>query len=146
VQTEADIGAATLTSASAYFERNSLATVDRTNEAGTDFFGGFGNPLGPAFPKSHLDAVAGVFGSHQFITSQEIRLASRDSSAALTWLVGAFYALAFRGIRSDTGQSTTALYLDETPIHAWHVDTAFGNPYPVVDKNAHAARVQELEP
>jgi iron complex outermembrane recepter protein len=36
--------------------------------------------------------VAGVFGSHQFITSQEIRLASRDSSAALTWLVGAFYA------------------------------------------------------
>ena len=92
MQTEADIGAATLTSASAYFERNSLATVDRTNEAGTDFFGGFGNPLGPAFPKSHLDAVAGVFGSHQFITSQEIRLASRDSSAALTWLVGAFYA------------------------------------------------------
>jgi hypothetical protein len=40
------------TAITSYFDRAARTTVDSTNAAGVDYYGGFGNPLGPAFPTS----------------------------------------------------------------------------------------------
>jgi iron complex outermembrane recepter protein len=102
LKVEADIGTATLTAATSYLDRTSNATVDQTNQAGVDFFGGFGNPLGPAYPTSYLDAVANVLDARQFMFSQEIRLATRNAAAPLTWVVGVFYAHSRVDLTADT--------------------------------------------
>ena len=44
------LGFANLTSVSSYVDRTAAATVDTTNVAGIEYYGGFGSPLGPAFP------------------------------------------------------------------------------------------------
>jgi iron complex outermembrane receptor protein len=103
---EADIGAVTLTSATSYLDRTSVATVDQTNQAGVDFFNGFGNPLGAAYPTSYADAIATVLNAHQFIFSHELRLTSRDSAAPLTWVAGVFYARSRTNGTRDTYAET----------------------------------------
>jgi outer membrane receptor protein involved in Fe transport len=107
LKVEADLGAAILTSATSYFDRTSLATVDQTNEAGVYVFGGYGNPLGPEYPSSYSDAVATLLYSHQFLFSQELRLATQDSAARLTWVVGVFYAHARADVTHDSYQVIT---------------------------------------
>jgi outer membrane receptor protein involved in Fe transport len=88
---EARFETAVLTAASSYRERSSSATVDQTNQAGAVVFGGFGNSLGPAYPSSYTDAFATVIGEHEYVFAQEVRFASRDPVAALTWVAGMFY-------------------------------------------------------
>jgi outer membrane receptor protein involved in Fe transport len=102
LRVEADIGAATLVSATSYLDRTSSATVDQTNQAGVAYFGGFGNPLGPAYPTSYADAVAHVLGAHQFLFSQEVRLATRDTLAPLAWVAGVFYGRSRLNTSNDT--------------------------------------------
>jgi outer membrane receptor protein involved in Fe transport len=84
----------TLTTVTSYFDRTGKATVDSTNVAGAVFFGGFGNPLGYAYPASYADAIPTLLGLHQIVLSQEARLTSTDTNAPLTWLLGAFYSRA----------------------------------------------------
>jgi iron complex outermembrane recepter protein len=108
---EAEIATATLTAATSYLDRTSYATIDQTNQAGVDFFGGFGNPLGPEYPSSYSDAVANVLDARQFIFSQEVRLATRSPAARLTWVIGAFYAHS----RVDSTKDTYAVTAPQTP-------------------------------
>jgi iron complex outermembrane recepter protein len=97
----------TLTAVTSYFDRTGKATVDSTNVAGAVFFGGFGNPLGPAYPASYTDAIPTLLGLHQIVFSQEARLTSTDSNAPLTWLLGAFYSHARQEDTRSTYQIAT---------------------------------------
>jgi iron complex outermembrane receptor protein len=95
------MGFANLTAITSYVDRTATATVDTTNVAGITF-GGFGNPLGPAFPTSYADAVPTLLTLHQIQFSEEVRLASMDSAAPITWLGGLFYSR----LRQDSTQDT----------------------------------------
>ncbi len=99
------LGAATLTAISSYVDRTASATVDTTNVAGVVFFGGFGNPLGPAFPTSYAQAVPTLLSLHQIQLTQELRLASADLAAPIKWLGGLFYSR----LRQDSTQDTYLL-------------------------------------
>jgi iron complex outermembrane recepter protein len=89
---EARLHGSTLTAESSYFDRTARATVDTTNEAGVVFYGGFGNPSGPAFPTSYSQAVPSFMSLRQIVISQEIRLTSADEDATLRWSTGVFYS------------------------------------------------------
>ena len=95
-------GTADLTAITSYVDRTAGATVDTTNAAGVTYFGGFGNPLGPAFPTSYADAVPTLLTLHQIQVSEEVRLASTDSGAPLKWLGGLFYSRLRQGLTQDT--------------------------------------------
>ena len=95
-------GDANLIAAFSYFDRTATATIDTTNEAGAVFYGGFGNPLGPAYPTSYADAVPTLTSLHQIILSQEIRLTSAGRNAPVRWTAGLFYSRAHQDEREYT--------------------------------------------
>jgi len=105
------LNAATLTSITSYVDRTASATVDTTNVAGIVYFGGFGNPLGPAFPTSYADAVPTLLTLHQIQLSEEVRLASTDSAAPIRWLGGLFYSR----LRQDSTQDTYLIAAPQDP-------------------------------
>lgn len=82
---------ANLTSITSFFDRAAMATVDSTNAAGVYYYGGYGDPRGPAFPTSYANAVPSLVTLHQIQWSEELRVASADNAARLTWLGGLFY-------------------------------------------------------
>jgi len=84
----------TLTSSTTYFRRSANAIVDETNGAGLAYFGGYGNPLGPAYPTSYANAVETSLHANQTVLTQEVRIASVTPSESLSWLLGVFYARA----------------------------------------------------
>ncbi|HME37458.1 MAG TPA: TonB-dependent receptor [Steroidobacteraceae bacterium] len=96
------LGAANLTAITSYVDRTASATVDTTNVAGVVYFGGFGNPLGPAFPTSYADAVPTLLTLHQIQLSEEVRLASTDSAAPVKWLGGFFFSRLRQDLTQDT--------------------------------------------
>jgi outer membrane receptor protein involved in Fe transport len=104
-------GPANLTGITSYVDRTASATVDTTNAAGYAFFGGFGNPLGPAFPVSYANAVPTLLRLHQIQLSQELRVASADSSAPVQWLGGFFYSK----LRQQSFQDTYLIAMPEDP-------------------------------
>lgn len=122
-------GASELTVVASYFRRTANATVDTTNVAGAVFLGGFGNPLGPAYPSSYTDAVPTLLRLHQSAFSQEVRLTSSDGAAPLAWVVGFYYSQA----RQDDARYTYAIATPEHPgidFDDYNQDTAvagFGN-------------------
>ena len=91
VKIEQGLGAVQLTDVTAYFDRASAATEDETNAACVSYFGTCGNPLGPAYPSSYLQAVPNLLAQRQTAFSQELRLASATPSAPLSWVAGLFY-------------------------------------------------------
>jgi outer membrane receptor protein involved in Fe transport len=105
------MGGASLTSISSYVDRSASATVDTTNAAGIEFFGTFGNPLGPAYPVSYADAVPTDLTLHQVFMSQEVRLASVDTNLPLKWLGGLFYSRQ----RQDSSQDTYGIAAPADP-------------------------------
>jgi len=114
---EADLGFASLTSITSYFHRNAFALYDVTNELGA-LTGGFGNPLGPELPTSYADASPSPITKYQATATQEVRLASHDANARVTWVTGLFYSHAQQ---ADTVNVTApflqapepVLYLDQ---------------------------------
>jgi iron complex outermembrane recepter protein len=98
----ARLGSANLTAITSYFDRTASATVDTTNAAGVSYFGGFGNPLGPAYPTSYADAIPTLLALHQIQVSEEVRLASTNSAAPLTWLGGLFFSNLRQNLAQDT--------------------------------------------
>jgi outer membrane receptor protein involved in Fe transport len=105
------VGTANLTAITSYVDRTATATVDTTNVAGIVYFGGFGNPLGPAFPTSYADAVPTLLTMHQIQLAEEVRLASTDSAAPVKWLGGLFYSR----LRQDSTQDTYLIAAPEEP-------------------------------
>ena len=93
--------AGSLTGITSYLDRNAAATVDSTNAAGVDYFGGFGSPLGPEFPVSYADAVPTLSTLHQIQLSQELRMASSDD-APIQWQGGVFYSRLRQNLTRDT--------------------------------------------
>jgi iron complex outermembrane recepter protein len=105
---ESRLDGANLTSATSYLDRTATATVDTTNEAGAIYFGGFGNPLGSAYPTSYADAVPTLTSLRQIVFAQEIRLESADADGPMRWTLGLYYS----NSRQDERQYT---YLIATP-------------------------------
>jgi iron complex outermembrane receptor protein len=131
------MGNANLTSISSYFDRSATALVDSTNVAGIEFFGTFGNPLGPAYPVSYADAVPSALTLRQIQVSQELRLTSRDTDSPFKWLGGFFYSR----FRENATQDTYGIAAPQDPgiltdnYNTWSEESAFGqaqwafNPY-----------------
>jgi iron complex outermembrane receptor protein len=111
IKIEQELTAANLTTVVSYFDRRATSTVDSTNIAGVVFFNGFGNPLGPAYPTSYLDAVPDAIALHQTELSQEIRLSSKDPDARLRWIVGLFYSRS----RQDYSEDIYGISAPENP-------------------------------
>jgi iron complex outermembrane recepter protein len=91
IKVEADLEFADLTAISSYFHREASTVLDATNLDGA-LLGGYGNPLGPAYPTSYSQANPGYQTMQNSALSQEVRLASHDANAPLTWLAGLFYS------------------------------------------------------
>jgi iron complex outermembrane receptor protein len=144
------LGNATLTSVSSYVDRSASARVDSTNAAGIEFFGTFGNPLGPAYPVSYADAVPTDLTLHQVLMSQEVRLASGDTDLPLKWLGGLFYSRQ----RQNSSQDTYGIAAPADPgiltddYNVMTEESAFGqaqwslNPYWTVDAGMRVGRLQ----
>jgi iron complex outermembrane recepter protein len=111
VRMTARLGGANLTVVTSYFDRTAAATVDLTNAAGVDYFGGFGNPLGPEFPTSYSDAIPSLLSQHQIQESTEMRIASSGPSGPLTWLGGVFYSK----LRESSTEDTYAILAPSNP-------------------------------
>lgn len=103
-------GASELTSITSWFDRTASGTVDTTNVVGT-LFGGFGSPLGPAYPTSYTDAVPTAVDAHEGQFTQEVRIASRDGAAPLSWLGGVFYS----HVRQNTASLAYPIVAPQTP-------------------------------
>jgi iron complex outermembrane recepter protein len=122
-------GGGDLAAVTSYFRRTASATVDSTNVAGAVFLGGFGNPLGPAYPNSYADAIPTLLRLQQSVLSQEVRLTSSNANAALMWVVGLFYSQA----RQDDKRYTYAIATPGNPgvdFDDYNLDTlaaGFGN-------------------
>lgn len=93
---------AKLTSITSFFDRAAKATVDTTNVAGAVYFGGYGNPLGPAYPSSYANAIPSLVTVHAIDLFEEVRLTSANPAARLTWLGGLFYSKRRENIFQDT--------------------------------------------
>jgi outer membrane receptor protein involved in Fe transport len=97
-----DLGFATLTSDTAYWERNEKQTQDATENIGNTF--GFDPYV--ALPYSEID------DTRQF--SEEIRLASPESEKRFRWVVGAFYS-DLRSLWVEYSANPSPTITNETP-------------------------------
>jgi iron complex outermembrane recepter protein len=110
VKLEASGGAVDLTSITSYFDRRAQTLIDTTAIAGlvggsvglSGGAGGYGNPLGLAYPSSYSDAAPQYNSLEQRFISEEFRLASSDASARLSWVAGVFYSYARQHEVSNT--------------------------------------------
>lgn len=89
----------TVTSVSSYFVRNAHASPEGTGINGV-IFGGYGNPLGDAYPTSSDNLGYERVKTNVKTFSQELRL-SNASGSRLKWTMGAFYS---RMIQTDYQQ------------------------------------------
>jgi iron complex outermembrane recepter protein len=101
IKAEALLGGSELTAVTSYFRRNETATIDSTNQAGTAF-GGYGSPLGPAYPTSYADAAVSWTALRQTVASTELRLNSINEEAPLKWTAGVFFSRALQDEKLDS--------------------------------------------
>ncbi|HEX8756992.1 MAG TPA: TonB-dependent receptor [Steroidobacteraceae bacterium] len=101
---------AELTSITSWFDRTASGTVDTTNAVGA-LFGGFGSRLGPPYPTSYADAVPTQLGARDGQFTQEVRIASRDGAAPLSWLGGVFYS----HVRQNTATVSYTILAPQAP-------------------------------
>ncbi len=120
-----------LTDVMAYFDRTATAIYDETNAACVQYFGSCGNPLGPAYPSSYLQAVPDVLAQQQSAFSQELRLASTAADARASWVAGLFYWRTHQNGTADayaiTAPTTPGIY-SATRYFAAEI-SAFGQVY-----------------
>jgi outer membrane receptor protein involved in Fe transport len=86
-----DLRWAQLTSITAYTHRV-MYTLDDTSNLFGQVIGGWGNPLGHAYPLSYLDEVPSTFNDRWSQASQELRATSSQSDASVNWLLGTWLA------------------------------------------------------
>jgi iron complex outermembrane receptor protein len=101
IKLEARLEGSQLTAMTSYFDRTETATIDSTNQAGTEF-GGYGNPLGLAYPTSYGDAAPSLTALHQIVASTEVRVNSLNEEARLKWTAGVFFSRAQQDERLDS--------------------------------------------
>lgn len=101
VKITAELKGADLSAVTAYTRRSGFTVADTTSG-----FGPWGNPLGPAYPVSYANAVPTTLGLLQTTLSQEVRLASSDREALVSWLVGTRFA------RTTEDGTTTTVAVD----------------------------------
>src|SRR5262249_24113307 len=89
---EADLGFAELTSVSSYLHRHATAISDSNGAVGR--YAPYGDPRGVDIPTSYSQAAPTYKYLLQKEFSQEVRLASADGQARLSWVVGGFYSWA----------------------------------------------------
>jgi len=89
LKVEASLGFAQLSAIGGYFHQRGSTTIDDTESVK---WGGWGNPLGAAYPASYSNAITTYADLAQHALSQEVRLRSVDADARLTWVVGAYFA------------------------------------------------------
>jgi len=82
----ARLGAVDLSAVSSYFDRAAAFLIDLTNSFD------WKSPLGPGVPVDYSDAIGEQRHFRQMTFMQELRLASADPSASLTWDAGVFYS------------------------------------------------------
>jgi iron complex outermembrane receptor protein len=124
-----------LISITSYFDRNAQTLSDTTQINGLvggsvglgGGAGGYGNPLGPEYPVSYANAAPQYNGLNQHFFTEEIRLASADAHARLSWVAGLFYSHATQHEPSNTYSNdvtmanglppgTSVLYSDVTIV------------------------------
>lgn len=129
LKVDASLGSIALTAITSYFDRTARATIDTTNVAGLVYFGGFGNPLGPAYPTSYADATPTQTSLHHIVLAQELRLNSIDDRAAIQWTAGVFYQRARQDEWRDTYEIATPNIagLETNDLYTDTLFGAFGN-------------------
>jgi outer membrane receptor protein involved in Fe transport len=91
VTIEAHLPFAELTSATSYMNRNARASNDFSSVWGAIGLVNYGSPLGPAFPNNPSDVSPFRIWHSVRAFTQEVRLASNQPDALVTWVAGAFY-------------------------------------------------------
>jgi len=109
---EANLGFADLTSVSSYYHREASTLFDNSNLLGA-LLGGYGNPLGAAYPTDYSQASPGYITLRQSFLSQELRLASADAHAPVTWVAGLFYS---RVRQEDSESIDSPVFTSSNPI------------------------------
>lgn len=77
-----------LDSRTSYYHRDGDLVVDDTESVK---WGGWGNPLGLAYPVTYSNAVTTYTALRQSVFSQEVRLTSPDSDSRSSWTAGVSY-------------------------------------------------------
>lgn len=94
VKVEARLPFADLTSTTSYMYRELDARFDTSasffSAATTNGQPGYGSPLGPDYPTSELDSGPSTTGQTVRGVTQEVRLASNNPAARVTWVAGIF--------------------------------------------------------
>jgi outer membrane receptor protein involved in Fe transport len=90
VKVSADLGFAELTGIVSYYHRTLNLNTDLSAFAGAVGLINYGSPLGPEYATSPNDIAPDPTGQTARATTEEIRLASTDPHAFLTWIAGIF--------------------------------------------------------
>ena len=109
---EARFPFADLTAITSYFHRKAFTLYDNTNILGA-LLGGYGSPLGPAYPVTPADAAPGYIDLRQSFVTQEVRFTSTDAAARLSWVGGVFFS---RSRQEDTESIFTDVFTTQNPI------------------------------
>jgi iron complex outermembrane receptor protein len=118
VKVETSLPFADLTSTSSFLHRNMLiSTLDASPLVGAEF-GGYGNPLGPEFATSPSDVAPSPAGQKLQGWTEEVRLASNQPDAFLTWVAGVFYDHR----RQEDWQVISSLLVDPTGALIYNID------------------------
>jgi len=102
IKVEAPLPFADLIASGSYIARHGHATLDQSSsppagcivydpQTGQDDLCTWGNPLGTLYPTSLSDLNYTVYGQNLYGTTAELRLASNQPDAFITWVAGVFY-------------------------------------------------------
>jgi outer membrane receptor protein involved in Fe transport len=94
IKVDWDLGFGQFTSNTSYYSRNQHSTSDYTQYLRASF-------LGNTYPSSPLDEGYAPFRDKQNNFYQEIRIASKDTSARVSWNAGLFYAHMNENVAED---------------------------------------------
>jgi iron complex outermembrane recepter protein len=90
VKVTADLGFADLTAIASYYHRQLDLTTDLSAFAGAVGLVNWGSPLGPEYATSPSDISPDPTGQSARAATEEIRLASKDPHALISWIAGIF--------------------------------------------------------
>ncbi len=88
---ESHLGFADLTAVASYFYRRADLTSDLSGFVGALGLANYGNPLGTTYAASQADVSPLGTGTLVHAYTQEVRLASHNPAAFLTWVVGVYH-------------------------------------------------------